>query len=185
MNFVYDDGGREAAGFKGATGDCVVRAIAIAAQIPYREVYDALSEGCRSERRSKHNRKRSVSASAGVRTQMKWFKDYMASIGWSWTPTMGIGTGCKVHLVAEELPAGRLIVHTARHSVAVIDGVVHDLWDCSRPKWYLFPDKGQELKPGQWRESWRGEMWVHEKPNRCVYGYWMARQAIRHPNPFS
>ena len=115
MNFVYDDGGREAAGFKGAAGDCVVRAIAIAAQIPYREVYDALSEGCRNERKLKRRRGKS-SARDGVYTQSKWFKDYMASIGWSWTPTMGIGTGCKVHLVAEELPPGRLIVHTARHS---------------------------------------------------------------------
>lgn len=30
MTFVYDDGGRSAAGFKGKTGDCVTRAIAIA-----------------------------------------------------------------------------------------------------------------------------------------------------------
>jgi hypothetical protein len=29
MTFVYDDGGRSAAGFKGKTGDCVTRAIAI------------------------------------------------------------------------------------------------------------------------------------------------------------
>lgn len=28
MNFIYDDGGREAAGFKGKTGDCACRAIA-------------------------------------------------------------------------------------------------------------------------------------------------------------
>jgi hypothetical protein len=43
MEFVYDDGGRAAAGFKGSTGDCVVRAIAIASGKPYREVYDALN----------------------------------------------------------------------------------------------------------------------------------------------
>jgi hypothetical protein len=33
--FRYDDGGRKAAGFKGRAGDCVTRAIAIAAQLPY------------------------------------------------------------------------------------------------------------------------------------------------------
>ena len=27
MDFVYDDGGRQAAGYKGSTGDCVVRSI--------------------------------------------------------------------------------------------------------------------------------------------------------------
>jgi hypothetical protein len=38
MTFVHDDGGRVAAGFKGHAGDCVVRAIAIATGIPYRQV---------------------------------------------------------------------------------------------------------------------------------------------------
>ena len=42
--YIYDDGGRAAAGFKGTTGDCVTRAIAIATGKPYREVYDALNE---------------------------------------------------------------------------------------------------------------------------------------------
>ena len=44
MEFIYDDGGRAAAGFKGKTGDCVTRAIAIATGRPYREVYDRLNE---------------------------------------------------------------------------------------------------------------------------------------------
>lgn len=42
MGFVYDDGGRGAAGFKGAAGDCVTRALAIATGKPYLEVYDDL-----------------------------------------------------------------------------------------------------------------------------------------------
>ena len=29
IDYRYDDGGREAAGYRGKTGDCVVRAIAI------------------------------------------------------------------------------------------------------------------------------------------------------------
>jgi hypothetical protein len=40
--WTYDDGGRKAAGFVGSTGDCVCRAIAIAAQRPYREIYDLI-----------------------------------------------------------------------------------------------------------------------------------------------
>ena len=43
MTWQYDDGGREAAGYKGTTGDCVTRAIAIACELPYQEVYDALN----------------------------------------------------------------------------------------------------------------------------------------------
>jgi hypothetical protein len=33
--FQLNDGGRDAAGFKGGAGDCVVRSIAIAANLPY------------------------------------------------------------------------------------------------------------------------------------------------------
>lgn len=36
MQFQYNDGGRAEAGFKGTTGDCVCRAIAIATERPYR-----------------------------------------------------------------------------------------------------------------------------------------------------
>lgn len=43
MDFVFHDGGRDAAGYKGSTGDCVTRSIAIAAGKPYQEVYDALN----------------------------------------------------------------------------------------------------------------------------------------------
>ena len=55
---------------------------------------------------------------------------------------MFIGSGCKVHLRNDELPAGRLIVCLSRHYTAVIDGVIHDTHD---------PSRGG---------------------TRCVYGYW-------------
>jgi hypothetical protein len=42
--FVRDDGGRRQSGIdRGRTGDCAVRAIAIATQMPYRDVHDALT----------------------------------------------------------------------------------------------------------------------------------------------
>ena len=129
MHFVYDDGGRAAAGYKGTADDCVVRAIAIAAQLPYQEVYDAINEMASSERRGK--RKRSISnARTGVYKQTS--KKYLESMGWKFTATMTIGSGCKTHLRADELPPGRLIVKVTKHMVAIIDGVIHDLGDCSR-----------------------------------------------------
>jgi len=79
-------------------------------------------------------------ASAGVKRQL--YKDYLKSFGWTWTATMGIGTGCTVHLADGELPMGTLIVSVSRHLVAVIDGVIQDTHDCSRGG------------------------------TRCVYGYW-------------
>jgi len=140
MDWILNDGGRAGAGFKGSAGDCVVRAIAIAAEIPYAEVYRAVAavnatyrgRGAKGER----------SARNGTYVRGAAFKRYMASIGWSWTPTMRIGSGCQVHLVAAELPAGRHIVSLSRHYTAVVDGVIHDTHD---------PSRGGR---------------------RCVYGYW-------------
>lgn len=129
MRFQFNGGGRAAAGFKGTAGDCVVRAISIAAELPYQEVYDGINNAAIGERRGK--RKRGVSsARTGV------YKDtihrYMKLLGWHWTPTMAIGQGCKVHLRAAELPTGRLVVNVSKHTVAVIDGVLHDNHDSSR-----------------------------------------------------
>ena len=132
MQWVYDDGGRKAAGYRGDTGDCVVRAVTIATQQPYERVYATLAIGVSTERRSKYSRTRRPSARNGVHTSRKWFKDYMKGLGWHWTPTMGIGTGCTVHLKADELPSGRLIVALSCHYVAVVDGILHDLSECSR-----------------------------------------------------
>lgn len=141
MKWLFNDGGRAAAGFKGSTRDCVVRAIAIAAQEPYQQVYDAINAVAATERYLHLCDKRKGSnARTGVLTHT--IRRAMSSMGWTWTPTMGIGTGCRVHLRDGELPMGRLVVNVSRHTVAVIDGVIHDTHDCSR------------------------------NGNRCVYGYW-------------
>jgi hypothetical protein len=142
MTFKFNDGGRAEAGFKGKTGDCVCRAICIAANKPYSEVYKRLSEGTGIQPAGKRG-KRPATASNGITVGRKWFKDYMAELGFVWVPTMGIGTGCKVHLTADELPKGRLIVSVSKHYCAVVNGVIHDTFD---------PSRGGK---------------------RCVYGYWM------------
>jgi hypothetical protein len=126
-SFVFDDGGRAAAGYKGTTGDCVTRAIAIAARIPYQEAYDAINEHAQRERRRDGLRSH---ARTGV-AKPTW-KKYLNSLGATWTPTMQVGQGCKVHLKREELPPGRLVVLVSRHLVAVIDGVIHDTHDPAR-----------------------------------------------------
>jgi hypothetical protein len=140
MKYVYDDGGRAAAGFKGEAGDCVTRAIAIATGKPYREVYDALWSGLRDHAETKRDRvAKRISRGAGRRgttprngVHRKIFGPYLESLGWRWVPTMQIGSGCKVHLRSDELPAGRLVVSVSKHVVAVIDGVVHDTHEDDR-----------------------------------------------------
>jgi len=137
--WVYDDGGRAAAGYKGKTGDCAVRATAIASGRPYREIYERINELAKRERRGK--RKKTVSnARTGVhRVTMQRL---MEELGATWTATMGIGTGCTVHVAMNELPAGRLVLSLSRHYAAVIDGVLYDSHDSSR------------------------------EGTRCCYGYW-------------
>ncbi len=139
LPFIYDDGGRAGAGYKGCTGDCVVRAIAIATGLPYIEVYDAINALSRIEKPT--SRRARSNARTGVHKMT--YGPYIESLGAAWTPTMKIGQGCKVHLCAGEIPSkGRLIVRLSKHVAAVIDGELHDTYDCSRDG------------------------------TRCVYGYW-------------
>jgi hypothetical protein len=159
--FVFDDGGRAASGRKGFAGDCVCRAVAIASGLPYAEVYDRLAKERGEQRVTKRSGKKAASARNGINTRRKWFKDYMASLGFEWVPTMGIGTGCKVHLCAEELPSGRIIVAVSRHYTTMIDGVIHDTHDPRRD--------------GGWITGRRDGVDFAEKVGgRCVYGYWRA-----------
>jgi len=175
MKFVKTDGGRAAAGFKGIAGDCVTRAVAIASGKPYQEVYDALAAGNATQRKTKRTAKtgRGVrTAREGIYMHRKWFKDYMASLGFAWVPTMRIGSGCTVHLADGELPMGRLVVRVSKHSCAVIDGVIHDAYDPSRETHCIRQDDGSQLKVGEWRNS-NGICWIER---RCVYGYWILKE---------
>ena len=130
--FIFNDGGRAEAGYKGQTGDCVCRSICIVTGKPYDEVYQALAEGNFTQRKSKHSKKGKRTAANGINTKRKWFNEYMLSLGFKWVPTMFIGVGCKMHLKKEELPTGKIICNVSKHFVAVVDGVINDIYDCSR-----------------------------------------------------
>jgi hypothetical protein len=175
MKFVYSDGGRANCGFKSPAGDCVARAVSIASQIPYSVVYNDLA--IINAKMSKTKRRKGAvgqfTASHGIYTTSKLFKDYMKKLGFVWTACMKPGTGCKVHLDENELPSGRLVVRVSRHLTAVIDGVIYDTHNPQREaSFQIEPDKGQELKKGQWRNE-NGVVTLIGK--RCVYGYWEIR----------
>lgn len=132
MRYIFNDGGREVAGFKGKTRDCVTRAIVIATELPYREVYDELNALAKQHEREhpRFYKRRKVSSSrTGVGKHI--YRPFLESLGWTWVPTMAIGSGCRTHLVADELPAGRLIVRVSKHLTSVVDGILNDTWDCS------------------------------------------------------
>ena len=161
MKFQYDDGGRETAGFKGKAGDCVARAVAIATGQPYADVYKALA-AINAASRGKSSAAGKKSARNGVDVKSAGFKRYMERLGWQWTPTMAIGSGCKVHFVADELPAGRLIVALSKHYTCVIDHVIHDTFN---------PQRGQTVYYRTWPDV-AAQTVDRVSPDRCVYGYW-------------
>jgi hypothetical protein len=139
--WVYDDGGRAAAGYRGtAPGDCAVRAAAIASGLPYRQVYDLVNELAQRERTGKRKRGRSHARTGVYSGLMQWL--LRDTWHWRWVPTMQIGSGCKVHVRADELPDGPLVLNLSKHYAAWVDGAVRDTHDPSRDG------------------------------TRCVYGFW-------------
>jgi hypothetical protein len=55
----------------------------------------------------------------------------------------------------------------------MIDGTIHDTHDPRREVHCIEPDRGQPLKPGQWRN----ENGICSIQRRCVYGYWTMEAA--------
>ena len=141
IEWIYNDGGRKDAGYKGSTGDCVTRSISIASSRDYQTVYDELTEATQiyaethNSKVAKWLKKNKAKGKAytprdGVYRAV--YQPYLENLGWEWVPTMFIGQGTKVHLKADELPDGNLIVSVSKHVTAVIDGAIHDTHDCSR-----------------------------------------------------
>ncbi len=150
LGFTETDGGRKLAGYKGNVSDCVTRAVAIVAAIKdkawpdeaYQQAYDRiyeLNQECFDRMRKKH---RKAAPKPYDYTYKKVTKQIMKERGGQWEPTMEIGSGCKVHLRADELPSGLLVVSVSKHVTVIHDHVILDTHN---------PDR---------------------KGTRCVYGYW-------------
>ena len=146
-----NDGGREKAGFKGGAGDCVVRSIAIAAKLPYMQVYEDLRSANQNYAELKNDRlaRRLNNKGSSPRNgnHRNVFHDYILGLGFEWVPTMQVGAGCRVHLRPSELPTGTLIVKVSKHLTAIVDGVIQDTHN---------PSRGG---------------------SRCVYGYYIQKSA--------
>lgn len=135
MRWIYDDGGRAAAGHTEEVNDCVCRAIAIVTERPYHEIWCELRDLMLAQ----------ISKSkSGVEEYVE--HQLMEKLGWTWVPTY------HKRLQEGDIPSGRLIVHIRGHSVAVIDGVIHDRSDCSlnrtgMPQWiYGYYKQGVAIK---------------------------------------
>lgn len=141
--FTYNDGGRSAAGFKGHTGDCFVRAATIASGLTYQFIYDLVIDTAACERTNTKRRKgrRSHPRTGVFRATAA---RVLTRLGFEKVSVMTVGSGCTTHLRADELPpAGKIVVNLSKHFAAVIDGTLMDTHDCSRDG------------------------------TRCVYSYWI------------
>jgi hypothetical protein len=136
MRWVYDDGGRSKSGLRRAdysAGDCVVRAISIATGEPYREVWEAMQAGMFGHAMvvpGSHKRRPSFRRAPDRGVAPEVYRPYLERRGWGYARIKG-------RLSPERLPSGRLVLETRNHLVAVIDGVIHDLDDCSRGLPYM------------------------------------------------
>lgn len=130
--YRYDDGGRAAAGYKGTTGDCGVRATAIATGKPYAEVYDALFAIAKNWKGNSRKAQR-IRARATPRTgvNVDVLDAYMQSIGWHATMVKS-----RLHelpawaytQVKEGVPGA--VLYMRKHYTALVDDTVRDIWDC-------------------------------------------------------
>jgi len=131
-SYHYDDGGRAQAGYKGSTGDCSVRAIAIATGKPYDEVYKALHHIARNWKgRSKRAQRTRAQPSPRNGVFVEVLDAYMKSIGWvqhmvkarindlpAWAYTQ----------IAEGTPG--VVLYVRKHYTALVNETVRDTWDC-------------------------------------------------------
>lgn len=115
--FHYNDGGRSKY-FKGNAADCGPRAMAIALQLDYKQCYDELAD---------ENKKAGGKRTAREGLYRSVYETVLYRHGWTWHKAPVI-EGRKAKYF--DMPQGRVIVRMARHYSAVINGVVHDTWDC-------------------------------------------------------
>ena len=123
MTFKYNDGGRKAAGFKGLTGDCGARAMAIALGLDYKAVYKELAQANADNGRAK-------SARNGINKDI--YSEVLKRYGWVWCQAPKfIGRKARCSDLT-----GTVIAKQAHHFVAVIDGVSNDSWDSTHKMVY-------------------------------------------------
>jgi hypothetical protein len=118
--WVYNDGGRAEAGYKSTAADCVVRAVAIVMEIPYKVIYEDLrhfltSRGAPSPRNGIYEEDAHL---------------YLKQMGFRYKKI----NGDTVTLHRDQLPKGKVIANLPRHATAVVDGIVNDTFDPNAKK---------------------------------------------------
>ena len=143
IKWMPHDGGRKAAGFRGETGDCVCRAIAITTDLPYRQVYKRLADGNATEKKRgfillEGGKTKPIfqprSARNGISVHRAWFKRYMIELGFEWHGLLKIAQTGRTYLRDLKLPPGSHILKLRAHVIASVDGWLYDNQNPSRYK---------------------------------------------------
>jgi len=115
--FAYNDGGRAASGRKGTTGDCAVRAMAIALGLDYDLCYKELAQANADNGRAK-------SVRHGIMKDV--FGEVLKRYGWVWHSAPKFD-GRKARCA--DMPDGVVIARQSRHFVAVSYRTANDTSD--------------------------------------------------------
>lgn len=123
--FIWHDGGRAGAGFVGTTGDCVVRALAIATGKNYRDVYDRIFDASGKTPRD------------GVVTTIT--DEILTAEGFT-----RVDLPLPLSFIAvEHLIDGVAVLrfkgayeHSRGHVCTVVNGTIYDTWDATRDDRY-------------------------------------------------
>ena len=139
IDYRYDDGGREAAGYRDRTGDCVVRAIAICAREDYRAVYLTMAEHMKrngyaasgnayATRERSRKAPRSKGQIAARRVQDRVLEVY----GYR---KVRLPAGARPTFTEAHRRYGDCIVGTTKHVAAVVNGALRDTFDGRTYEW--------------------------------------------------
>jgi hypothetical protein len=125
FRFCYDDGGRQKYGVEHQTGDCGVRAVAIATGRDYEVVRTGFQELLASRRGQTAKKPESVKTGLKRTTVGKY-------LGSDWEYISHYRMSPMPRFVASQVPTeGTVILVLRNHFCPVIDGEIHDLFDPS------------------------------------------------------
>jgi hypothetical protein len=139
LGFVYEDGGRGAAGFKGdAATASRARSPSLRASPTLRSTTTCMPRSGTMRRHIETVRPGACRGATGGRARHRAMacrrrsgSPASRSLVGDEFPQWGSARAARF-TCADELPAGRLIVRVSKHLVAVVDGVIHDTHDCTR-----------------------------------------------------
>lgn len=126
------DGGRAEAGYKGVTGDCMIRALAIATERPYKEVYKDVFAYMKAHP-TMWQRADPKRCSPRYGVPVETAKAYLAERGWAFIPREELVSVRGVDNV-DRLPLGTILVLLPRHIFTMRNGVAFDVFEPKRLK---------------------------------------------------